>query len=154
MDFTHMNQKGQIQQVNVGAKPVVHRTAKAQGKIFMAPHTLQKIGSNDIQKGNVLETARLSAIMASKKTSDLIPLCHTLLLDHVGVEFKIHADHIEVETSVETCAKTGVEMEALKAVMVGLLTIYDMCKAIDATMRFEGIRLLQKTKDRKGKSLC
>ena len=150
MDFTHMNQKGQIQQVNVGAKPVVHRTAKAQGKIFMAPHTLQKIGSNDIQKGNVLETARLSAIMASKKTSDLIPLCHTLLLDHVGVEFKIHADHIEVETSVETCAK----MEALTAVMVGLLTIYDMCKAIDATMRFEGIRLLQKTKDRKGKSLC
>ncbi|MBI2027446.1 MAG: cyclic pyranopterin monophosphate synthase MoaC [Deltaproteobacteria bacterium] len=146
MNFTHLDQNGDVQQVPVGHKAIVERKACAYGFIHLSKNTLGKIKKNEIGKGNVLAVARIAGIQAAKKTADLIPLCHPLLLDHVEVDFSVDDLGIGVVCHVSTCAKTGVEMEALTAVQISLLTIYDMCKAIDTKMSFENIHLIKKTK--------
>ena len=149
-DFTHFDSAGQAHMVNVGEKADTHRTAIARGKILMQPETLKKIRQGDAKKGDVIGIARIAAIQAAKKTSDLIPLCHPLMLSRVAVDFEMHdlavgnRSSIECTTTVEVTGKTGVEMEALTAVQVGLLTIYDMCKAVDRGMTMTDIELLEK----------
>ncbi len=144
--LTHFDQSGQAHMVNVGDKEVTHRIAVASGKITMMPATLALIMQGNSKKGDVLGIARIAAIQASKKTADLIPLCHPIGLTKVAVNFDIDEQThcIACEVTTETYGKTGVEMEALSAVSVGLLTIYDMCKAADRGMVISDIRLLQK----------
>lgn len=149
--LTHFDAQGQAHMVDVGAKPATRRTAVATGRISMQAATLALIASGTAKKGDVLGVARIAAIMAAKKTSDLIPLCHPLALTRVAVEFGLlTADNaVQCTATVETVGPTGVEMEALTAVQVALLTIYDMCKAIDRGMRIESVQLEEK---RGGKS--
>jgi len=137
--------------VDVGAKAATRRVAVASGRIRMRPATFRLVAAGRAKKGDVLGVARIAAIQAAKRTSELIPLCHPVPLTSIAVEFTIHAgDHaIECRATVECTARTGVEMEALTAVQVGLLTIYDMCKAVDRGMTMEAIRLVEK---RGGKS--
>jgi cyclic pyranopterin phosphate synthase len=144
--LTHFDATGQAHMVDVGAKAETHRIALASGIIRMKPETLAIITSGTAKKGDVLGIARIAAIMAAKRTSDLIPLCHPLALTRVAVDFTIHADTHSVlcEAQVETFGKTGVEMEALTAVQVGLLTIYDMCKAVDRGMVMTDVKVLEK----------
>ena len=144
--LTHFNQDGQAHMVDVGSKADTHRTAVASGMINMLPATLAIIQQGNAKKGDVLGIARIAAIQASKKTADLIPLCHPIALTKVTVEFNINTMLSQVACTVtaETTGKTGVEMEALTAVSVGLLTIYDMCKAIDRGMTLHSIGLLEK----------
>ena len=132
--------------VDVTAKPVVARTAVAAGKIFLQPATLKLIAKNRIAKGDVLNTARIAGIQAAKRCGELIPLCHPLSLSHVAVEFKQERGGIAITATTRIEAKTGIELEALTAVMVAALTIYDMCKAVDKTMRISDVRLVSKTK--------
>jgi cyclic pyranopterin phosphate synthase len=134
--------------VDVSAKPVMFREAVARGEIRLQRGTLKLIESHTIAKGNVLATARLAGILAAKKTGDLIPLCHPLALTHCEVNFEIPRaqDRIVITASTRIAAQTGIEMEALTAVSVAALTIYDMCKAVDRTMEIGGIKLLSKTK--------
>jgi len=150
-ELTHFDDHGQAHMVDVGGKSDTHRVALAAGSIRMQPATLALISSGSAKKGDVIGIARIAAIQAAKRTSDLIPLCHPLPLTRVAVDFQIdapaHAVHISVQA--ETFGRTGVEMEALTAVQVGLLTIYDMCKAVDRGMVMDNIRLLEK---RGGKS--
>lgn len=140
--------------VDVSAKPVVLRYAVARGHIRLRPSTLDLIESQTVAKGNVLATARLAAILAAKKTSDLIPLCHPLPLTHCEVNFEVpkRRDRIVITASARIAARTGVEMEVLTAVSIAALTIYDMCKAVDPAMQIGGIRLLLKTKQANGSS--
>ncbi|MBL6763610.1 MAG: cyclic pyranopterin monophosphate synthase MoaC [Verrucomicrobiae bacterium] len=147
-ELTHLNKAGEASMVDVSDKPVVLREAVAGGRIRMASDTLDLIEGNSIAKGNVLATARLAGIMAAKKTGELIPLCHPLPITHCEVNFSIPAgrDAIEIVASAKIAARTGVEMEALAAVSVAALTIYDMCKAVDKGMVLEDIRLISKTK--------
>src|SRR5687767_1737242 len=145
-DFTHLDKHGNVSMVDVSHKATQQREAVARGEIHLQPDTIKKIESNEIAKGNVLATARLAGIMAAKKTGDLIPLCHPLGLSHCEVNFEVGADRIIITCTTRIAAQTGVEMEALTAVSVAALTIYDMCKAIDKKMRIEGIRLVSKTK--------
>lgn len=149
--LTHFDAQGHAHMVDVGAKPATHRVALATGHITMEAATLAMVQAGTAKKGDVLGTARLAGIMAAKKTSDLIPLCHPIALTRVSVDFEIHADTHSVHclARAETVGPTGVEMEALTAVQVGLLTIYDMCKAVDRAMVMGGIGLLEK---RGGKS--
>ncbi|HJV83973.1 MAG TPA: cyclic pyranopterin monophosphate synthase MoaC [Noviherbaspirillum sp.] len=144
--LTHFDEAGKAHMVDVGAKNETHRVAVATGTIRMKPETLAIIQSGTAKKGDVLGIARIAAIMGAKRTSDLIPLCHPLALTRVAVDFEIHAASSEITCTaqVETFGKTGVEMEALTAVQIGLLTIYDMCKAVDRGMVIAGIRLLEK----------
>jgi cyclic pyranopterin phosphate synthase len=144
--LTHFDAGGQAHMVDVGSKDDTHRVAVAAGTIRMNPETLALVRSGTAKKGDVLGIARVAAIMASKRTSDLVPLCHPLALTRVTVEFDLRDDDPAVicTAQVETLGKTGVEMEALTAVQVGLLTIYDMCKAIDRGMVMTDIRLLEK----------
>ncbi|WP_373785233.1 cyclic pyranopterin monophosphate synthase MoaC [Delftia acidovorans] len=144
--LTHFDAQGQAHMVDVGAKPATHRIAVAEGRIVMQPTTLAIIQSGTAKKGDVLGIARIAGIMAAKKTSDLIPLCHPLALTRVAVEFDLLSDVSSVRcvATVETVGPTGVEMEALTAVQVALLTVYDMCKAVDKGMVMEGIRVLEK----------
>jgi len=150
-DLTHFNKSGEAHMVDVGAKEITSRTAIAAGSIHMKASTLALILEGGHKKGDVLGIARIAGIMASKKTSELVPLCHPLALTHVELDFHTHEDdnHIECEATVETRGQTGVEMEALTSVQVALLTIYDMCKAVDKGMVMSNIRLLEK---RGGKS--
>ena len=150
--FTHFDGKGQAHMVDVGAKDVTHRVARAGGRIVMLPQTLERIRAGDVAKGDVLLVARVAAIAASKRTADLIPLCHPLPLTRVAVEFSVDAQSssVAIEVTAETVARTGVEMEALTAAMAGLLTVYDMCKAVDRGMRIEGVRLLEKSGGKSG----
>lgn len=145
-DLTHFDSTGQAHMVDVGDKSETHRIAVAAGTIRMKPETLARVVSGTAKKGDVLGIARIAAIMAAKKTSDLVPLCHPLALTRVAVEFEIDeaASSVHCRAQVETIGKTGVEMEALTAVQVGLLTIYDMCKAIDRGMIMTNIRVLEK----------
>ena len=138
--------------VDVGAKAETHRVARARGSIRMQPSTLRLIQEGGAKKGDVLGVARLAAIQAAKRTADLIPLAHPLALTRVGAEFEADTDGggIALTVRVETLGRTGVEMEALTAVSVGLLTIYDMCKAVDRGMRIEAIRLLEKKGGKSG----
>ncbi len=144
--LTHFDAQGQAHMVDVGAKPATHRIAVAEGRITMQPETLAIIQSGTAKKGDVLGIARIAGIMAAKKTSDLIPLCHPLALTRVAVEFDLLSDVSSVRcvATVETVGPTGVEMEALTAVQVALLTVYDMCKAVDKGMVMEGIRVVGK----------
>jgi len=146
--FSHLDARGEIRMVDVSAKPVQWREAAARGEIRMQSSTLQRIQAQRIAKGNVLASARLAGILAAKKTGDLIPLCHPLPLSACSVDFAIPRtrDRITITASARVTAQTGVEMEALTAVAIAALTIYDMCKAVDKTMRITGIRLVSKTK--------
>ena len=144
--LTHFDAQGQAHMVDVGAKPATHRIAVASGRIEVQAATLALIESGSAQKGDVLGIARIAGIMAAKKTSELIPLCHPLALSRVAIEFSTAADPAAVHctATVETTGPTGVEMEALTAVQVALLTIYDMCKAADRAMVMTGVKLLEK----------
>ncbi|WP_339937514.1 cyclic pyranopterin monophosphate synthase MoaC [Undibacterium luofuense] len=150
--LTHFDQAGQAHMVDVGNKDVTHRIAKARGLIRMLPETLALILSGDHKKGDVIGIARIAAIMATKRTSELIPLCHPLALTKVAVDFETNQDTstISCEARVETFGKTGVEIEALMAVQVGLLTIYDMCKAVDKGMTINEVKLLEKSGGKSG----
>jgi len=150
VQFTHFDASGQAQMVDVGGKDVSKRVARAAGRILMRPETLALIREGKASKGDVLGVARIAAIQAAKRTSELIPLAHPLPLTHVAVEFTLEDDALAIEVTAETLDRTGVEMEALTAVSVGLLTVYDMCKAVDRGMRIEGIRLLEKSGGRSG----
>ena len=144
--LTHFDHSGQAHMVDVANKIETHRIARASGTIHMLESTLRLIQGGDAKKGDVLGVARLAAIQAAKRSSDLIPLCHSLPLTRVAVEFEIHVQPPAVTCVVtaETVGRTGVEMEALTAVSIGLLTVYDMCKAVDRGMRMTDIRLLEK----------
>lgn len=144
--LTHFDSTGQAHMVDVAEKKDSHRVAVASGNIRMKPETLEIISQGTAKKGDVLGIARIAAIMAAKRTSDLIPLCHPLALTRVTVDFGIDAESARVtcRAQVETVGKTGVEMEALTAVQVGLLTIYDMCKAVDRGMVMSDIRVMEK----------
>ncbi|HXZ48099.1 MAG TPA: cyclic pyranopterin monophosphate synthase MoaC [Usitatibacter sp.] len=149
--LTHFDERGSARMVDVAAKPETHRVAVAAGRIRMLPATLALVREGGARKGDVLGVARVAAIQAAKRTSELVPLCHPVALTSVAVDFALDeaASAVECRATVECTARTGVEMEALAAVQVGLLTIYDMCKAVDRGMTMEGIRLVEK---RGGKS--
>ena len=146
--LTHIDPRGEAAMVDVSAKPVMFREAVARGEIRLQKATLKLIETRTITKGNVWATARLAGILAAKKTGELIPLCHPLPLTHCEVNFEIPRtrDRIVIAASAKIAAQTGVEMEALTAVSVAALTIYDMCKAVDKTMRVTNVRLVSKTK--------
>ena len=150
--LTHFDASGQAHMVNVGDKPSTHRIAIATGKITMLPETFKMVEAGTHKKGDVLGIARIAGIQASKKTSDLIPLCHPLALTHVSLEFMLQdiTNSISCQVRVETTGPTGVEMEALTAVQIALLTIYDMCKAVDRGMVIGDIKLLEKSGGKSG----
>ena len=151
-EFTHFDAAGQAHMVDVAEKAETRRVARAAGRIKMQPATLQLILAGDGKKGDVLGVARIAAIQASKRTADLIPLCHPLALTHVGVEFRVNEANAEIACIVtaETVGRTGIEIEALTAASIGLLTIYDMCKAVDRGMIIKEIRLLEKLGGKSG----
>src|SRR6266480_1696736 len=146
--LTHIGADGRAQMVDVSAKPLSARTAVATGKIRLQRETLDLISNEQIAKGNVFATARIAGIQAAKQTAHLIPLCHTLPLSEVKIDIVISNDHAEVKCTARTVAQTGVEMEALTGVAVALLTIYDMCKAVDKEMIISDVRLISKTKEK------
>jgi cyclic pyranopterin phosphate synthase len=152
MHFTHFDATGQAHMVDVGDKDVTRRVARAGGRILMTTATLALIRGGSARKGDVLGVARIAAIQAAKRVSELIPLCHPLPLTRVAVEFAVDAEAgaIAIEVTAETRGQTGVEMEALTAAAVGLLTIYDMCKSTDRGMRIDGVRLLEKAGGKSG----
>jgi cyclic pyranopterin phosphate synthase len=147
MELTHLTSDGQVSMVDVSAKPVERRVAVAEGIIRLQPATLEKINQSQIAKGNVFVVAQVAAILATKRTDELIPLCHTLPIQNAEVTFEQLAEGIRIRCAVVTNAQTGVEMEALSGVTVGALTIYDMCKAVDKTMEITDIHLVLKTKE-------
>ena len=148
--FTHFDAAGQAHMVDVAGKAVTKRIARAAGTITMQPATLASIRAGTVSKGDVLGIARIAAIQAAKRTAELIPLAHPLPLTHVSVDYAFDAAAVAIEVTAETLDRTGVEMEALTAVAVGLLTIYDMCKSADRGMRIEGVRLLEKSGGKSG----
>lgn len=154
-DLTHFNEQGAAHMVDVGAKSATQRVAVAEGFIRMKPETLDRISRGEHAKGDVLGIARIAGIMASKRTADLIPLCHPLALSHVSIDLTpdLESHRVRCRSMVKTCGQTGVEMEALLAVQIALLTIYDMCKAIDRGMCLESVRLLEKDGGRSGRWL-
>ncbi|WP_319478373.1 cyclic pyranopterin monophosphate synthase MoaC [Marispirochaeta aestuarii] len=147
MELTHVDAAGNARMVDVSAKPKVLRTASAAGSIHMQPETAELIRKNGIQKGDVLTTAKIAGINGAKQTATLIPLCHTIAIDHVDLEFEVFESGVHIRSRAVCTDKTGIEMEALTAVSVAALTIYDMCKAADKSMRIGEIRLLEKTKE-------
>ena len=150
--FTHFDDKGQAHMVDVSDKDQTERIATARGSIIMQPETLALIMDGDIGKGDVLSVARLAGIMAAKKTSDLIPLCHPLALTKVSVELTCDTDRnaVDIEATCKLKGRTGVEMEALTAASVAALTVYDMCKAVDRGMTIESVRLVHKSGGKSG----
>jgi len=150
MDFTHFNEDGRARMVEVGDKEDTKRVAKAYGRIRMNKETIQLIKDGLIKKGDVLSVAQVGGIMASKRTSDLIPMCHNIFITGSNIRFNILEDAIEIESEVKTVGKTGVEMEALMAVSIAALTIYDMCKAVDRGMVIEEIKLMRKSGGKSG----
>lgn len=151
-ELTHFDAEGKAHMVDVGEKLETQRLARAGGRIVMQPETLRMIQAGSSKKGDVLGVARIAAIQASKRTAELIPLCHPLALTSVGVVFEIDEvrNAVICEVTAETLGRTGVEMEALTAASVGLLTIYDMCKAVDRGMRIEGLCLMEKMGGKSG----
>jgi cyclic pyranopterin phosphate synthase len=151
-DLTHFDAGGRAHMVDVAGKAETHRVAVASGRVSMLPATLRRILEGGAAKGDVLGVARVAAIQGAKRTSELIPLCHPLPLTRVAVEFVVDeiASAVECRATAETFGRTGVEMEALTAVSVALLTIYDMCKAVDRGMRLEAVRLLEKKGGKSG----
>jgi cyclic pyranopterin monophosphate synthase len=149
-ELSHVDEEGRIKMVDVGAKPVTERTAEASGFVEMSARTVAAIRERRTPKGDPLETARLAGIMAAKRTSDLIPLCHPLALTHVDVQITLRDDGAQIAATASTSAQTGVEMEALTAVSISALTLYDMCKAIDRAMTIKDVRLERKRGGRSG----
>ena len=150
LGFTHLDQNGEARMVDVGPKDSTQRRAVARGKIFMAPTTADAISAQSLKKGDVLGVARIAGIQAAKKTSDIIPLCHPLMLSSISVNFEVRSDHVAIQAEVEVTGPTGVEMEALHACSAAALTIYDMCKAIDKSMIIGEIALWEKTGGKSG----
>lgn len=148
--LSHLDDKGQAHMVDVSGKDVTSRSATARARVLAQPETLLLITSGTAKKGDVLATARLAGIMAAKKTSDLIPLCHPLMISKVSVEFSLSSSHIDVEATVKVEGKTGVEMEALTACSMACLTLYDMLKAVDRGMRITDLRLVEKSGGKSG----
>ena len=148
--FSHVDQNGRLRMVDVTSKASTKRKAKAKGWVKISPAAMEQIKKNSIAKGNVIETARLAGILAAKNSSQLIPLCHPLSLTHVDIDCLAMDEGIEIEASATAEGKTGVEMEALIAVSVAALTIYDMCKAIDRFMEITDIKLMEKSGGRSG----
>ncbi len=150
--FTHLDERGRVRMVDVSEKPATTRTAVAQGWVVMLPETFERIRDQRTRKGNVLETARIAGIMAAKKTADLIPMCHPLSISHAQVDFFFEPDgrRIRIEAGVRLVGQTGVEMEALTAVSIAALTIYDMCKSHDRSMSVSEIALTEKTGGKSG----
>jgi cyclic pyranopterin monophosphate synthase len=148
--FTHLDPLGRARMVDVTPKEPTHRRAQARGRVYMQPETASAVARGAISKGDVLAVARVAGIQASKRTPDLIPLCHPLLVGGVLINFRIEDDYIEIEANVETVDRTGVEMEALTACTVAALTIYDMCKSMDRAMVIGDIALWEKTGGRSG----
>jgi cyclic pyranopterin monophosphate synthase len=144
-ELSHVDDSGAVRMVDVGDKPVSRRRARARAVVRMAPETASRLA--ELPKGDALGAARLAGIMAAKRTSELIPLCHSLPLTHVAVELQVGGGLVEIEASAETAAQTGVEMEALVAASVAALTIYDMAKALDSGMEIGEVRLLEKVKE-------
>ncbi|MEO2019443.1 MAG: cyclic pyranopterin monophosphate synthase MoaC [Fuerstiella sp.] len=150
-DLTHFDEHGASRMVDVSAKPVTQRFARAEGFVGMKSATLLTIQQKGMSKGDVLEVARLAGIMATKRTAELIPLCHSLGLDSAAISFNFESDtQLRIESTVSVSGRTGVEMEALTAVSVAALTVYDMCKSIDRDMEITGLRLLEKSGGRSG----
>lgn len=151
-ELTHFNQKGHARMVDVGGKEETHRVAVATGQIRMRPQTLALIQEGGHKKGDVLGIARIAGIMGSKRTADLVPLCHPLALTHVEVDFRIDSEdsRVHCRCRAETRGRTGVEMEALTAVQIALLTIYDMCKSVDRGMVIDDVRLVRKSGGKSG----
>ena len=144
--FSHLDEHGSARMVNVGAKAVQPRRAVATARLVCRPATIRALRENALPKGDVLTVAQIAGIQAAKRTADLIPLCHPLPLCHIAVTFRVKPHRVEIQCSAETSAQTGVEMEALTGACLAALTLYDMCKAVDKTMRIEGVRVVQKTR--------
>jgi cyclic pyranopterin phosphate synthase len=149
-DFTHFDARGQAAMVDVGEKPVTERTATARARLTMLPATAALIRSGGAKKGDVLGVARIAGIMAAKRTSELIPLCHPLPISAMSLELTVGDAAVEIEATVRTTGQTGVEMEALTAASVAALTVYDMCKSVDRGMRIEAVRLTHKAGGKSG----
>ncbi len=144
--LTHTDTTGKAVMVDIGTKIIQQRVARASGHIKMARETIQLVNENSMKKGDVLTVAQLAGISAAKKTSDLVPLCHNIILEKISVELSTDKTGVKVESEVRSTGKTGVEMEAITAVSVALLTVYDMCKAVDKNMTIDEIRLIEKLK--------
>jgi cyclic pyranopterin phosphate synthase len=144
-ELSHVDEAGDVRMVDVGGKPVSRRRARAAATVRMAPETARML--RELPKGDAVATARIAAIMAAKRTADLIPLCHPLPLAHVDVDLTVRERAVEIVAEVSTAAQTGVEMEALVAASVAALTVYDMAKAVDKDMVVDGVRLVEKTKE-------
>lgn len=151
-ELSHLDDAGNVHMVDVGAKPITDRLAIAEAYVYMKPETLKLLTQGELPKGNVLTTAHLAGVMAAKRTDELIPLCHSLPLSGVEMEFALDGirSAVHIKSQCRVRSQTGVEMEALTAVSVAALTIYDMCKAVDKHMRIDGIRLLKKTGGKSG----
>ncbi|HOA42191.1 MAG TPA: cyclic pyranopterin monophosphate synthase MoaC [Bacillota bacterium] len=149
-EFTHINAEGRAKMVNVGDKAFTDRTAVARGEVIMQPETIEKIKKGAMKKGDVLGVAQVAGIAGAKKTWELIPMCHNIFISGCDMDFDIKEDRVEITATLSTNGQTGIEMEALTAVSIAALTVYDMCKAVDKTMRIQNIRLLQKTGGRSG----
>lgn len=147
MEFSHVDEDGKARMVDVSGKARVRRTARAAGFVRMSESTVDAIGRNGVAKGDVLAVARLAGIMAAKRCADLIPLCHNIEIEHVAVTAELAPGGVRLESRCVCTDKTGIEMEALTAVSVAALTVYDMCKAIDKSMIIETVRLIEKTKE-------
>jgi cyclic pyranopterin phosphate synthase len=145
--FSHIDEKGKANMVDVGSKPNQIRIAKAEGEIFLQKETIALIRENAMKKGDVLTIAEISGIQAAKRTSDLIPLCHPLQITKVDVKTELTEKGVKIISQLKCIGQTGIEMEALTAVSVALLTIYDMCKAVDKTMEISNVKLISKTKE-------
>lgn len=149
--LTHFDDNGASRMVDVGQKPITQRMARAEATVVMQPETLALIQNQEFAKGDVLEVARLAGIMATKRTDELIPLCHSLGLDAANIDFEITSDtDIRIESQVSLQGRTGVEMEAMTAVSIAALTIYDMCKAVDRSMEVMNVRLVEKSGGKSG----
>jgi cyclic pyranopterin phosphate synthase len=150
--LTHVDESGRVQMVDVGAKPETERLAVAAGEVWMRPETLRLIAQGELAKGDVLNTARLAGVMAAKRTAELIPLCHPLPLTHINVALTLDkgSSRVKITATVHSRGRTGVEMEALTAVSVAALTVYDMAKAVERTMRIENVRLVEKRGGQRG----
>ncbi len=149
-DFTHFDARGHAAMVDVGTKPITERTATARARVAMLPATAALIRSGGAKKGDVLGVARIAGIMAAKRTSELIPLCHPLPISAVSLDLTVAEDAVEIAATVRTTGQTGVEMEALTAASVAALTVYDMCKSVDRGMRIEAVRLTHKAGGKSG----
>ncbi|MGI6732914.1 MAG: cyclic pyranopterin monophosphate synthase MoaC [Anaerovoracaceae bacterium] len=149
-EFTHINAEGRAKMVDVGGKAFTDRTAVARGEILMQPETIEKIKQGAMKKGDVIGVAQVAGIAGAKKTWELIPMCHNIFISGCDMDFTVKEDRVEITATLSTNGQTGIEMEALTAVSIAALTIYDMCKAVDKTMKIQNIRLLKKTGGRSG----